>query len=189
MKKAGITFIILSCPLAAAAQAKYLDGYAIKVNDTIYCKVLFDPNTFIKTSVTLLIDDSPFEYNAGGPVWSYGIRHDNGVTHYGTVSWYNGNRRRNIFIKKIVTGKVELYQHIYTLIRTTRGTGNNITEHHEDYYIARTNDPDLSTPRLLRDLRWKLIEKYIYDFPALEKSKKLNIQGLIQLLKEYNSKH
>jgi hypothetical protein len=190
MRKPITLLISFFLPLLIEAQQTKVDGYIIKMKDTIYCKILPEKRVrFLKTSVTVADDvDSTTEYLAGGPVRGFGFKEDSVVTHYGVVTMYDGNSRRKIYVKKIVLGTVELYQHVYSVFKTNRVTGVSQMEQIEDYYIASNVNGDLTTPFLLPSLKKKFIARYLYDYPDLEDQDKIITPAeLIKLLKSFNS--
>jgi len=184
---------------------EYIDGYALRGNDTIWCKIkVMNKHIYTTMSVTLLTEDKEISFPAGGLIRGFGLEYDGKKFDLGTVIVERklGSNSSEVpqYVPKIVTGAVELYEYKYRIIITKRTSVNDLPkpgstissqEDFVNFYIARTDtsSPALTAPVLLNSFRKKDIEPYIADnfelITGLEK-KKLSKTELITVLKEYN---
>lgn len=186
------------------AQSNFVQGYALKGTDTLWCEVKFDPkHDHAQKSVTLRIGSEETSFIAGGSITGYGLEYNGVYYDYGAVDveiMIGPQRRANIiFIRKIVAGIIDLYEYEYkiTTTRTTTRDGvvqpgsSSNSQSHTNYYIAKSDSlqPVLANPVLLPGYRKKDLERYLSDNAALfaKEEKKYSHKELIATLKEYNA--
>ena len=192
------SFLILFClsyqVVIAQTKDNYKNVYALKGGDTIGCKILYDKNhPRIWDKVTLLIHNGETIFQAGGPITEFGITEEGVVAHYGFVrtKTRSYSHHKNLFVKKITVGVLELYEHHYNIYKTMRGTSNSTFESFTDYYIAKKDSaaPMLATPVLFSSFRKKDLEPYLKDNTDLlaPAEKRFSLKELIALINEYNN--
>lgn len=193
MRKKIIFILFLHASISSFSQAVPKDGYILKGDDTIWCKILYDSeHPFFWNKVTPVIGGVGIEYAAGGAVTGFAIVDGEINIHYGAVLTKTGYSSKILFVQKRVTGTVELYEHHYNIYKTRRTTdgskGTTTSESYTDYYIARNHNAGLSTPSFLPSFKKKHIFSYTVDNPNLWKKeeKKITLPELIALLKEFN---
>jgi hypothetical protein len=183
---------------------KYKDGYALKGKDTIWCKVSFNSKyDDARKSITLLIKDEEATFFAGGTITGFGIEGDDENYDYGIVdvevSVADRRMANLLFVKKLATGTIDLYEYSYSIFKTKRTTINGIeqpgsttnSQRYTNNYISKTDStkPILATPVLLPSFRKKDLEPYINDNTELlvRVEKRFSIKELIAVIKEYNN--
>jgi hypothetical protein len=183
---------------------KYKDGYALKGNDTIWCKIVFDSKyDDARKSVKLLIKDEENTFFAGGTITGFGIEEDGKQYDYGTVdvevSIADRRMANLLFVKKLAAGTIDLYEYSYRIFKTKRTTINGVdqpgaittSQNYTNNYISKNDSakPKLATPVLLPSFRKKDLEPYISDNTELLAGleNRLSMKELIAVIKKYNN--
>jgi len=157
--------------LAGQATPDVKEGYALKGNDTIRCNVrLNNKQDHGSAAITLMIDGEEARFYPGGPISGFGYEKDGEMQHFGTVAVEVSVPSRTMsnlyFVKKIVSGIIDLYQYEYSIYTTKRttvngvekpGTATSTSQRITNHYIAKTDPsaPHLATPVLLPPFRKK----------------------------------
>src|SRR5688572_12179672 len=121
----SILFIsIASLPVAAQTDSVFVKGYALQGEDTTQCEILYDLRLLSRDTIVLRLNGRTLRYVAGGPVTGFSFMRDDTPYHYGAVSVTFSTIRQKYtrirFLRKLVTGKVELYEHRHNITRTQR---------------------------------------------------------------------
>lgn len=199
-----IQFCMAAYTIAAQSHGEYKNGYVLKGADTIWCKVRFDPrHDHGQKAVQCLINNEEVTFYAGGTITGFGTEDDGTKYDYGTVDTEVAVRDRRIanllFLKKLVAGRIDLYEYSYKTMTTKRTTVNGVekpgsasttTQNFTNHYIAKTDSSGLlTTPITLPAFRKKDLEKYLGDYPELfaREEKKYSLKELIAVIKEYNA--
>lgn len=196
--------IITSHLLFAQGKGEFKDGYLLKNNsDTIKCKILYDfehPHT--SNSVTVQIEGDQITFQAGSFITGFGVYGDTILHEYRNVSTNNiagkTNVTRDLFLRKIVAGTINLYRNNFRVMTTKRGAFDTpidpkttTIENFITYYISK-NDPSkpvLNKAVAISIYKKKDFEKYIGDNKELFENagKDLTVNEVINLLNQYNS--
>jgi hypothetical protein len=204
--KSYLALILCLTYLAAFSQKKndsYRDGYVIRGNDTIKCKILDNQNQSFFSSVTVLIDENEFTFTPTASIKGFGFTYKEKEYHFGCFTvdiklTSTNTSSKDIFAKNFVAGTINLFEHSYSIFTTKRTTANGIeqpgststSQHYTNYYISKSDplQPGLSTPTILYSFNKKNIEPYISDnIDLLNKTeKKLKLEEVINCIKEYN---
>lgn len=200
---ASLSIAIISGICSSYSQEKYLDGYALKGNDTIYCKVQKGKNDVSMASVKLLIEGEEITFYPGGPVTGFGTTNED--YHFGALKAEVQVGNRNVsnfyYVRKLVTGRVELYEYSYFVTTTRRTTVNGVeqpgstsnTQRNTKYFISKhdSNSGPAALPIPLPSFKSKDLEHYFSDQPDLfaNAEKRFSTKELVAFIKEYNSKY
>ncbi len=184
--------LIKSSSLIAQTDSVYVKGYALQGEDTTHCEILYNLRLLTRDTVVLRVNGRTLRYVAGGPVTGFYFAHNDTSYHFGavTVSFSTGRQKytRIRFLRKLITGKVELYEHRHNILMTQRNSGQSKSENLRDYYLGRNDmhSASLSKPGLISPFRKKKIIHYIADHSELvyRFPEKPTLDELITLLKE-----
>jgi hypothetical protein len=184
--------LILSVRLNAQANSFYANGYLQIKSDTVWCKILFNPDIpAFKATISTLLHDKEVEIalNKNDSLIAFGIVDGEYNHHFGRVKIPGAYGLTIAFNPKIVWGTLELITYNYAIY--SGGFGKTAAENKQlftEYFIGEANNNSIEFPKKLPTLTIKKISEYLSGFtiPAALNKKKLSEPEAVSLLKMYN---
>lgn len=193
MWKSVILAIFVFAGHHAVAQDKsfFAKGYLLHFKDTTPCRIWLNPDApYFKADLTVWINDTSriISLNRNDSLTGFGITETGYERHLGKIKAELPGRTVPIYVPKLVTGPVEIYEHIFMMTITNHSTEVTRKENYVNYYIGKTDSTDYQPAELVRSFTVKKMHRYFGDFSELGKikEKKITPEQLIDLARAYN---
>jgi hypothetical protein len=186
-----LLFFMLQAVAQNAVKREWRPVQLYANHDTISCKMLFNgaiPYAWDRFEV-LTGSDTSFLFAKDVPMGITIISGDSNW-HYGVIAKeFIRGQSQKIFVPRICSGAIELYEHRYVSWSTHRQTGTNHYYPYVNYFLAKPVSGKAVALVLLKRFTKKAIAPWLSDQKELlyQAPNKFDLSGLINLLMQYNA--
>jgi hypothetical protein len=188
-----IVFSLCTINIAGKGQDNsfYAKGYLLNNKDTTWCKIWFNPKApYFNDNITTWQNEEAkvISLENNKDLIGFGITEEGYQTHLGRIRVQGLNSWIFLYVKKVVTGVVELYEYKYTFVEKKQTSFDISGENFSAYYICRTDINPAAYPTWLKQLKKKKIVPFLKGFPELEKivDEIMTPKEIADLLIQYN---
>ncbi|HWR34013.1 MAG TPA: hypothetical protein VN451_10815 [Chitinophagaceae bacterium] len=195
MRKNIFLFGVLLFMIEVANSQSYgffTNGYLLYNKDTIHCRIWFNPDTpyFKKEIIVWLNEESKnISLENNNQLTGFGITQSDYKMNLGKIRLQGLASWNYVYAKKLVTGKVELFELPITSLKKDPESYGLVRDNLVAYFIGTSGNDTYSYPVFLKSLKKKKISPFLDGYPELVRisDKEMTPSELVELLVRYNN--